>query len=211
MSENDYQSHLYESRNPFVNYVVKLRVARIAKLIGRGDSVLDAGCGEGYTTSEFASKCRKAVGVEMVPERIEKAKRIAKEKGVSDKTSFVCSDLFEIEKKLEEKFDVVVCSEVIEHVDEPKRLLGILARMGSGKIIITYPNEPVLKLGRRMFFLGKARQIEEMTDHKITLNRENVEEFAKELGLEITHYEKIPNLPLVYLNELVILEKKPTS
>ncbi len=209
IEHGDYQSHLYESGNPIISYVAKLRIDRILDKIRPEDFVLDAGCGEGYTTSAFAKKCKRIVGVDIVPARTKKAGQIAKSNGVLDKTKFVCSDLFQVRKAISENFDTVVCSEVIEHVENPKELLEILAAMvnQSGQLIITYPNEDVLRLGRKIFFLGKAKRIEDMTAHKTSLGRKDVEGFAKELGLKIVYYEKIPRFPLVYLNELFVLKK----
>ncbi len=206
----EYQSHLYESRNPLIGYIAWLRIMRILDKIAAGDTVLDAGCGEGYTTSAFAGKCKMAVGVDVVPGRIKKAERIAKLNGVHGKTKFLCSDLFKLGGAVKDEFDVVVCSEVMEHVDKPKELLEILQKRvkKGGKLVITYPNEPVLRFGRKIFFLGKAKKIEDMTDHKISLSRKNIEGFASELGLKIIGYERIPNLPVAYLNELFILQRK---
>ena len=205
----EYQSHLYASRNPLIGYIAWLRIKRILDKLNEGDSVLDAGCGEGYATSAFANKCKMVVGVDVVPERIKKANRIAMSNGVRDKTTFLCSDLFHLEHAIKDKFDVVVCSEVIEHVDEPEELLRILLKRvkRNGKLIITYPNEPVLQFGRKIFFLGKAKKIEDMTNHKVCLQKKNIEEFASKLGLKIVDCERIPNFPVAYLNELFVLDQ----
>lgn len=209
-AEENYQKHLYETGNPLVNYLVKLRLNGILRRIGEQDTLLDAGCGEGYTTSKFAKRCRKVTGVEIVPERVDKAKRVAKEFGVFKKTIFLCSDLFELDARVKEKFDVVVCSEVIEHVEKPKLLLEVLKRRlkNNGKLIITYPNETILQIGRKIMFYGNAKKMERKTDHKISLSEKVFREMAEETGFKVTDYQKIPSLPLIYFNELFVLKLK---
>ncbi|MFH1448166.1 MAG: glycosyltransferase [Candidatus Micrarchaeota archaeon] len=204
-----YQDHIYESKNPIVRYVTYTRIKKLLKYIGDEDTVLDAGCGDGYTTNIFAKHCKNAVGVDIIPERLKKAERMAKENGIEEKTSFVCSDLFKLDKALKEKFDTIICSEVIEHVEQPKQLLQtLITRMkDNGKIVLTYPNEEVLRMGRTLVFMNSADELEVKTDHKVVLTRKQVGGFARDLGLRIASYERIPNIPFFYLNELVVFEK----
>jgi Methyltransferase domain len=59
------------------------------------DYVIDLGSGNGITVITAAKKGATALGVEFNPEMVALSERLAKEAGVSDKTTFVKGDLFE--------------------------------------------------------------------------------------------------------------------
>lgn len=44
-------------------------------------------------------------------------------------------------------FDLVLAIEVLEHVPEPGRLLTEMARVGSGHVVLSVPNEPLWRIG----------------------------------------------------------------
>ena len=59
----------------------------------KGDeSVLDLYCGAGTLTLLFARAAREAVGVESVPESVQRAERNASQNSLSDRARFVCGD-----------------------------------------------------------------------------------------------------------------------
>jgi SAM-dependent methyltransferase len=71
-----------------------LRVARV----GKGDVVYDLGCGDGRIVIGAVKRgARKAVCVDIDPERIREAKENAARSGVKDRITFVQGDLFEMD------------------------------------------------------------------------------------------------------------------
>ncbi|GAB4135643.1 MAG: hypothetical protein Tsb009_02130 [Planctomycetaceae bacterium] len=100
-------------------------------------SVLDVGCGTGNNLTvplsrEFPET--QFVGTDADVTSIEYAQR----KNGSDNLSFRLTDLLEDN----EKFDVVIASEVIEHVEDPKDFLRFLnSKLApGGRIVLTLPN-----------------------------------------------------------------------
>lgn len=99
-----------------------------------GKSVLEIGCGEGYTAIAIA-KCGATV---TATDYAESAIKIAKEKHHHKNIQYTTVDYRDINKK----FDVVVLQEVIEHMDHPLEDLSTIKKMlnESGKVVITCPS-----------------------------------------------------------------------
>ena len=136
----DHMERLYRSPNPLVRFVHNQRLAAIIKAVPRrsGLSVLDAGCGEG----QLIERLQKAlpddhyVGVDITPVALEKARQRCQfatfKKADLSATGFGDSS-----------FDVIVCTEVIEHVPEYNDVLAEFVRLlkPGGLLIITFPNK----------------------------------------------------------------------
>lgn len=100
-------------------------------------SILDVGCGNGRL-SQGLSKFGRVTGLDLASRAIEEAR-----KNFPD-VRFINGDVTDpiIIKNLQEKFNIVVCSEVIEHVDNQDALLEHikdLVEVG-GYLILTTPN-----------------------------------------------------------------------
>jgi SAM-dependent methyltransferase len=88
------------ARTPDVHYVptpepVVARMLDLAR-VRPGDVVYDLGCGDGRIVVEAARRgARKAVGVDLDPERVAEARENVRAAGVQDRASIVEGDLFE--------------------------------------------------------------------------------------------------------------------
>jgi SAM-dependent methyltransferase len=86
-----------------------------------GERVLDVGCGASYYQQWIAEKASEVVGVDIRSERIELARR-------NNQRSNVRFELMDVTRELPAgSFDVVICSHVLEHLDDPVALLRELA------------------------------------------------------------------------------------
>lgn len=96
-----------------------------------------------------------------------------------------CSDV-----SLEEKFDVVLAGDVIEHVNNPASLLEFAKRhlSGSGKIIITTPNPYFYR-----YFYANFRKGLHMAnfEHTCWVTPTCMNELCRRSGLEFTGYVMI--------------------
>ncbi len=116
-----------------------------AAQLAEGRSVLDAGCGTGYGTEILAALgAENVVGIDISPEAIEYAR--SSFEGVSSK--FSLGDIYELPFE-DDTFELVVCFEVIEHVEEQQRAIGELHRVlrASGVLAISSPNRGVYPPG----------------------------------------------------------------
>lgn len=112
--------------------------------------ILDAGCGEGYFTAVLADTFPDADVLGL--DASEGAVNYAREHFGAN-ASFNVGDLFDL-PFADASFDVVVCSEVLEHLDEPARAFAELKRVARRRVVLTVPLEPYFK-----FFNDVARAL----------------------------------------------------
>ncbi|CAH0584083.1 unnamed protein product [Chrysodeixis includens] len=72
------------------------------------DVVVDAFCGAGGNTIQFAQTCKKVIAIDIDPKKIEMAKHNATVYGVADRIEFIVGDFFELAPQL--KADMVFLS-----------------------------------------------------------------------------------------------------
>jgi len=103
--------------------------------------ILEIGSGLGYLTYSLIKANYNIIGLDISLTAVEKAKE-----NFGD--YYVCADLFEYAKFNSETFDIVIMTEVIEHVDKPldfvKAIMKLLKK--SGQAIITTPNKSLFPI-----------------------------------------------------------------
>jgi SAM-dependent methyltransferase len=117
---------------------------RWAVALVEGKRVLDAGCGMGYGSELLAGQgAAEVVGVDVDAGVIDAASSSG-----SGTATFGLADLRELPADLGE-FDVVVCFEVLEHIDEPAAALDRLAAAlaPDGILVVSSPNRDVYPPG----------------------------------------------------------------
>ncbi len=195
--EKEHMEKLYSSGNPFIKYINNRRLNEICKLLpgNKEIKILDAGCGEGQLLERISKmKYKNLYGVDVTKVALEDAKKRVKAKLFLqnlNKMSF--PDKF---------FDAVICTEVIEHIPDYKKVLNEFKRIlkKNGLLIISFPNEPLCVL-MRMAFLRNPR----IKDH---VNSFSVRRMKKEVGLKFLRKVNLPlNLP-DFLSLIHILEFK---
>lgn len=83
-----------------------------------GLRVLDLACLEGKTAIEFAKRGATSVGVEIRDHHLDKARGVAKALGLSN-ASFVTDDIRNVSPEKYGMFDIVICSGILYHLDQP--------------------------------------------------------------------------------------------
>jgi len=100
--------------------------------------ILDVGCGTGeHLTAPLAARGYRVVGVDVHAASIE----AARSRRVIPGLSFELGDVADV-RGTGRQFDVVICSEVLEHVDDPREFLTAVRPLvrSSGALILTTPN-----------------------------------------------------------------------
>lgn len=108
--------------------VIEMEIREISKYLADGDCVLDIGCGNGFSTVQFAArKAIRILGVDYVPTMIESAQqRLAAVKGsLRGSVGFAVGDVLRLGLP-HEQFDKVSCTRVIINLGEwPNQLHGL--------------------------------------------------------------------------------------
>ena len=105
----------------------------------KGKKVLDLACGEGYGSHIFSKNAEYVVGIEIDENAVEHARN----KYTTQNLEFIQGSILEIPIQGNEKFDVIVCFEGIEHVEEHEKLLSEVKRLldKGGVFIVSSPNK----------------------------------------------------------------------
>ena len=110
----------------------------------RARLVLDAGCGTGYGSRLLAeSGAREVIGVDLARTTLEMARP-----GMPESVRLVLGDLRELEFE-DDRFELVVCFEVIEYVENPLVVLNELIRVlaPGGLLLVSSPNRDAYQPG----------------------------------------------------------------
>lgn len=127
--------------------------------------ILDFGCGVGQI-SLFLSRFGHSIkGVDISKKAISHAKETAKELNIPN-VHFSTESLEQI-SKTKKKFDLIICIEVIEHVEKDQELLILMKRIlkKNGTLFLTTPsiNAPLYRIGSLKDFdrrVGHIRRYE---------------------------------------------------
>lgn len=148
MATDNYRKHT--SKNPLQRFLIeRFYSALVREVVSRNPtSILDAGCGEGFTLARFrhAGITARLEGIELNPESL------ALGRSMHADISFVEGSLYDLPYE-DQSFDLVVCSEVLEHLDDPEKALREIARVTKRYAVISVPHEPFFMLAN--FLRGK--------------------------------------------------------
>ncbi len=95
--------------------------------LGSESLAIDVACGPGTFTRPFASRVRRAVGVDLTPAMIEKARAEAARAGITN-IEFVRGDIYAL-PFADGLASIVACGYAFHHMQEPARALGEMARV----------------------------------------------------------------------------------
>lgn len=134
----------YHTKNPlyaFVNNKFIKDFVNIAK-ITNPLSILDVGCGEGFVTKHLSKTLTKSfiTGIDFNKEAIKYAKNNSSNYNVK----YLDGNLFKL--KINQTFDLVTCSEVLEHLINYEHALEILIKLSNKYLLLSVPNEPWFRL-----------------------------------------------------------------
>ncbi|MBN1183046.1 MAG: class I SAM-dependent methyltransferase [Bacteroidales bacterium] len=133
----------YISKNPISRYLVSNFNKGIEKIIFplQASSILDMGCGEGIIFSHLGDliKEKKCVGLDIDEKNI-----IAAKKNVPG-CEFNTGDIYNIAYP-DRTFELVICTEVLEHLEYPGKAINELIRVSSKYVLISVPREPVWRI-----------------------------------------------------------------
>ena len=117
--------------------VARYRRAFVAHTAGTIGSILEVGCGQGWLLKETGAAHPDATltGIDMRPEALEFARELV------PRAEFILQDAHEL-PFADASFDLVICSDVLEHVENPVAVVSEIRRVSRGFCVISVPHEP---------------------------------------------------------------------
>ena len=108
----------------------------VLSFVTEGDTVLDAGCGEGTLSRMIAMKGAIVTGTDISEPNVANAKKIAEGEGLT--IAFQTADLENLPFP-DNSFDVVVCSHVLEHIPDFDKGLQEIFRVARKRVVFAVP------------------------------------------------------------------------
>ena len=137
----------YETNNPVSKALLKGFFNALEDLLGIIDfnNIYEAGCGNGYVTRFIKNKYD---GVTISASDISENKISLAKREVSN-VSFSVASIYET-KQYDNAYDLVIATEVLEHLEHPREALLELIRISGKHIIVSVPNEPIWRIGNML-------------------------------------------------------------
>src|SRR5579884_3692615 len=128
----------YGSGNPVVRRLMAGFEADLDELLGRAapDSILDVGCGEGVLTSRWAEQLApgRVVGLDLPDPKLEAEWATRRHENLEFRAGQAESLPF-----ADGEHDLVAAIETLEHVTDPERVLGEMARVARRHLLVSVP------------------------------------------------------------------------
>lgn len=133
----------YNSRNPIVQQLMRGFEQSLAALVAqvRPKEIHEVGCGEGYWTLRWRAQGIEARGSDFSTVAIDIARNNAADRRLQPEM-FSVGNIYHLQSP-RDRAELVVCCEVLEHLDDPEEALRVLQRVADPWLILSVPREPL--------------------------------------------------------------------
>lgn len=153
----------FQSEHPVQKFLIGRFHRRFVKALRdiAPASILEVGCGEGYllNTIRAAFPDIHLRGVDILDEALIEGRRLFPDLDLQH------GDIYRL-NETDRSWDVVVASEVLEHLDDPRAALRELKRVAKRAVILSVPHEPWFRLGN----LARGRHLTRLGNHPEHIN-----------------------------------------
>jgi 2-polyprenyl-3-methyl-5-hydroxy-6-metoxy-1,4-benzoquinol methylase len=156
---------------------------------GKGNRILDVGCGIGHLGEMLKGKYSKFTGSDILKENIEIARKLA----TSKNAEYTTRSIFEKNAFRDSSFDYILLLELIEHIDNPGLYLQRCRELlkPKGYIIISTPNalsitNMLVNLKHRKRIIRNYSLNGTETDHVVLWDRQTLQNLLVKNGFRIT-------------------------
>lgn len=145
---DNYRKHT--SKNPIQKALLENFFKTLVSIVSplNPKNILDVGCGEGFTLHRLREKNigEELEGIDFLKTAIEIGKKQYPDLTLKE------GSIYDLSYK-DNSFDLVLCTEVLEHLVDPQKALRELARVSKKYLLLSVPNEPWFMLAN--FIRGK--------------------------------------------------------
>lgn len=169
------------------------RYRRLAGIAGsKPSSILDLGCGDGYLSCMLAGNGHRVDALDISSERLAKFSDHAKRLGIRQ----ICGSILELD--FPGTCDIVIMSEVIEHLEDYKPVLhkaaGILRK--GGRLLVSVPYREKVNVCRCPYCLREFN----IYGHVHSFDEAKLKAAAEEAGLSVGRMFTMNNKLTAYLS-----------
>lgn len=132
----------YNSKNPIVKLLMQgfsKNLNSLVQLTGAKD-IHEVGCGEGYWLRKWSSRGIKTRGTDFSRIAIDLA--MENLKSLNLEADLTVKGIYDLKPEVDSA-SLIVCCEVLEHLEQPKKALEVLQNIANPHIILSVPQEPV--------------------------------------------------------------------
>ncbi|MEM1082235.1 MAG: class I SAM-dependent methyltransferase [Pseudomonadota bacterium] len=132
----------YNSNNPIARKLVAGFSAALSDLVNivAPAEIHEVGCGEGYWTTQWKAQGIDARGSDFSSLVIDLARQNAA--AMSLDVAFKAADIYALDPAVDAA-ELIVCCEVMEHLDRPTEALEMLTRLARPYLVVSVPREPI--------------------------------------------------------------------
>jgi 2-polyprenyl-3-methyl-5-hydroxy-6-metoxy-1,4-benzoquinol methylase len=133
----------YNSKNPIVRKIMAGFDNSLSELVAKAQptSIHEVGCGEGFWVMRWREQGLNARGSDFSTQAIDIARANATDRNLPSSV-FEARSIYDIEAG-RDSADLVVCCEVMEHLEHPEQGLEALQRVVGRHLILSVPREPI--------------------------------------------------------------------
>lgn len=161
--------------NPLQQRMIASFQRKFLSLLGsvQPQSVLEMGCGEGFLLSSIK---KRFSNIPLLGEdNLETALMAGKD--LFPDLDLRQGDIYQIDQP-DHSWDVVIASEVLEHLDKPEAALQEMKRVAKRYLLLSVPHEPIFRLSN----LARGRNIRRLGNHPEHVNLWTRSAFVKFIG-----------------------------
>lgn len=140
---NFYDKH--GTTNPIARMMVEGFNRALDELVAAtgAKDIHEVGCGEGHQSRRLAAQGYQVRGSDFSTQVIARANEISRLEGVA--VPFKQQSIYEL-KAPEDAAPLIVCCEVLEHLEQPEEALKVLKTLASPHLIVSVPREPLWRV-----------------------------------------------------------------
>jgi SAM-dependent methyltransferase len=143
-----FETRKYRNENPVQRALIRRFVAALHDLFieaGPVSSVLEVGVGEGFISGYLSEQlpALRFTGVELAEADVLRARRLFPRLEVHQGSAYALDSVLPGGPGA---YDLIICAEVLEHLDTPERALDQMLSLKPKRLLLSVPHEPLFML-----------------------------------------------------------------